>query len=192
MLQLDAAPGQIGQVICPPLLSTKITLSSAGNTNRWIFYGTRKQIVDWIREHSNITLENALFAGGQNTSHVHTELVIDLQYVYDQDQGYADYLKSYFISIYDVERVKVEIRARIESKDCFIPALSRVIVASGTKLGDIVEDLEIEWFKPAESYVQKTVHLFNDDDTPNHILSAKPPSSVQVNTEPPKTTDFVN
>jgi hypothetical protein len=174
-------------------LSTKITLSSAGNTNRWVFYGIRKQIIDWIREHGNISLENALFAGGQtSTNHVHTELVIDLQYVYDQEQSYTDYLKSYFVSIYDVERVKVEIRARIESKDCFIPAISRIIVASGTKLSEIVEDLEIEWFKPAETYVQQTVQLFNDEPTPNHILSAKPPTSIQVNTtkdgQPTKTT----
>lgn len=182
-MKIDSSPGQIGHVVCPPLLSTKITLSSAGNTNRWVFYGTRKQILEWILEHGHISLENTIFiGGGHSDKNVHTELVIDLQYVYDQEQGYYDYIKSYFVSIYDVERVKVEVRPRVDNKDNVIPSLNRVIVASGSKLNEIVDDLEIEWFKPAQSYVQQAVHLFTDAPTPNHILSAKPPSSIQVTT----------
>lgn len=181
---IDASAGQIGHVVCPPLLSTKITLSSAGNTNRWVFYGTRKQTLDWMREHSDITLENSIFAGGKTCdNNVHTEIVIDVQYVYDQDQTYVDYIKSYFVDIYDSERVKVEIRPRVDSKDSVIPSLSRTIVASGTKLGDLVDDLQTEWFKPGQSYAQQTIHLFNDTPTPNHILGAKPPTSIQVSTD---------
>jgi hypothetical protein len=180
---IDSSPGQTGHVICPPLLSTKITLSSAANTNRWVFYGTRKQILEWMREHGDISLENAIFVGGKvSDNNVHTELVIDLQYVYDQEQGYYDYFKSYFVSIYDAERVKVEIRPRVDSKDGVIPSLSRIIVASGSKLNEITDDLEVEWFKPAQSYVQQAVHLFTDAPISNHILSAKPPSSIQVTT----------
>ncbi|KAG2231273.1 hypothetical protein INT48_008480 [Thamnidium elegans] len=187
--QIDSAPGQMGHVICPPLLSNKITLSSAGNTNRWVFYGTRKQIIDWMQDHHEIVLENTVFVGRKDSNaNTHTELVIDLQYVYDQDQGYLDYVKSYFVSIYDVERVKVEIRPRIESKDCFITALNRTIVTSGTKLDDIITELHDEWFKPAQSYVQQTVDLFNDSPTPSHIISAKPPTSVHV-AQTPETTN---
>ncbi|RCI04097.1 hypothetical protein CU098_013075, partial [Rhizopus stolonifer] len=129
--EMNSAPGQIGHVVCPPLLSKKITVSSAGNTTRWVFYGTRQQILEWIREHPDMTVENAVFIGGVNSSHVHTELVIDLQYVYDQEQSYAEYIKSYFVDIHDVERVKVEIRPRTESRDSITPCLSRIIVASG-------------------------------------------------------------
>ncbi|KAI9485778.1 MAG: hypothetical protein EXX96DRAFT_19067 [Benjaminiella poitrasii] len=179
--EINALPGQVGHVVCPPLLSTKITVSSANNTSRWIFYGTRKQILEWIRDHADITIENAIFVGGKDcNNNVHSELVIDLQYVYDQDQTYVDYIKSYFVDIYDVERVKCEIRPRIDSKDSMIPSLSRVTVANGCRLGDIVDDLEIEWYKPGDSYVRQAVHLFTDEPTPNHILGAKPPSSIQV------------
>lgn len=142
-----------------------------------------------MQDHHDIVLENAVFIGKQNSeAHLHTELVIDLQYVYDQEQSYADWIKSYFVSIYDVERVKVEIRPRIESKDCYIPALNRTIVTSGTKLDDIVKELHDEWFKPPQSYVQQTVDLFNDAPTPSHIISAKPPSSIQVTSSTPPTT----
>jgi hypothetical protein len=145
--------------------------------------------LEWIREHSHITLENAMFVGGKSSeNYLYTELVIDLQYVYDQEQSYADYLKSYFVDIHEVERVKVEIRPRIESKDNVIPCLRRVIVASGSKLGDMADDLELEWYKPGDSYAQQTVHLFTDAPTPNHILSAKPPSSIQISTEQPTPT----
>ncbi|KAI8336446.1 hypothetical protein EDC96DRAFT_611408 [Choanephora cucurbitarum] len=179
--EMNAPVGQIGHIVRPPLLSSKITVSSAGNTTRWVFYGTRQQVLEWIKEHADMTLENTVFVGGgANSSHVHTELVIDLQYVPDQEQGYLDYLKSYFVDIHDVERIKVEIRPRIESKDNITSCLSRVIVASGSRLGDLVEDLEIEWFKPSKSYVQQTVHLFTDTPTPSHVLSAKPPSSIQI------------
>ncbi|GAN01122.1 hypothetical protein MAM1_0005d00553 [Mucor ambiguus] len=182
--EMNASAGQIGHVVCPPLLSTKITLSSAGNTNRWVFYGTRKQILDWMREHGDISLENSIFAGGKTCdNNVHTEIVVDVQYVYDQEQTYVNYIKSYFVDIYDSERVKVEIRPRVDSKDSVIPSLSRSIVASGTKLADLVDDLQAEWFKPGQSYAQQTVHLFSDTPTPNHILGAKPPTSIQVSTD---------
>lgn len=165
-------------------MSTKITLSSGGNNNRWAFYGTRKQIIEWIREHGDITLENPVFIGGKTCeSNIHTELVIDLQYVYDQEQTYADYIKSYFVDIYDVERVKVEIRPRIDSKDSMITTLNRVVVASGCKFSEIVDELETEWFKPAKSYAQQTVQLFSDAPEPNVILSAKPPTSIQITEE---------
>lgn len=134
-----------------------------------------------MQDHHEIVLENTVFVGRSGAeANMHTELVIDLQYVYDQEQGYLDYVKSYFVSIYDVERVKVEIRPRIESKDCYITAVNRTIVASGTKLDDIINELHEEWFKPAQSYVQQTVDLFNDAPTPTHVISAKPPSSIQV------------
>ncbi|CAO3643659.1 unnamed protein product [Mucor fragilis] len=116
-------------------------------------------------------------------NNVHTEIVIDVQYVYDQEQTYVDYIKSYFVDIYDAERVKVEIRPRVDSKDSVIPSLSRSIVASGTRLADLVDDLQAEWFKPGQSYAQQTVHLFSDTPTPNHILGAKPPTSIQVSTD---------
>ncbi|CAO3626527.1 unnamed protein product [Mucor hiemalis] len=152
---MNSAPGQVGHVVCPPLLSTKITLTSGGNTNRWAFYGTRKQILN----------------GFVN------------MYVYDQEQTYADYIKSYFVDIYDVERVKVEIRPRIDSKDSMITTLNRVVVASGSKFSEIVDELETEWFKPAQSYAQQTVQLFSDAPAPNVILSAKPPTSIQITEE---------
>jgi hypothetical protein len=130
-----------------------------------------------------------MFVGGKSSeNHIHTELVIDLQYVYDQEQSYADYLKSYFVDIHEVERVKVEIRPRIESKDNVIPSLRRVIVASGSKLGEMADNLELEWYKPGDSYASQTIHLFTDAPTPNHILSAKPPTSIQVSTEQPTPT----
>jgi hypothetical protein len=182
--EIDSISGQSGNIVAPPLLSHKISVSSAANTNKWVFYGTRKQILDWMRQHPDLYLENKIFIGGKPASDVdgglHTELIIDLQYLYDQQQTYKDYVKSFFVSIYDVERVKVEIRPRVESKDGMITALNRSVISSGTQLKFITDHLETEWFKPAQSYYQQTVHLFNDEGPATSVLGGKPPVGVQV------------
>lgn len=172
------------------MLSKKITLATGSNTGRWQFYGTRKEILDWMRDHKDIELENGLFSttsatatggGKPNTFHTHTELVIDMQYCYDAEQTYYNYYKSFFVSDYSVERVKVEIRPRIESKDNMIDSLCRTIVTSGSRLGDIADDLETQWNGPAKSYYQQTVDVFTDALPPTHVLSADPPASIHIN-----------
>ncbi|KAL0078052.1 hypothetical protein J3Q64DRAFT_1767453 [Phycomyces blakesleeanus] len=179
--EIASPNGQLGHVIPPPLLGKKISVSSAANTNRWIFYGTRKEIVDWIRQHPDIVLENAVFAGGRPTTyHTHTEIVIDLLQMPDAEQSYYDYFKSFVVSDYATERVKVEIRPRVESKDQSIITLCRVIVASGTRLGDVVDELEREWAHPAASYYQQAVDTFNDNPGPVHIISTDAPMAVHV------------
>ncbi|KAG0174678.1 hypothetical protein DFQ28_005276 [Apophysomyces sp. BC1034] len=176
--EMEEAPGH---VVVPPLLSNKITLTSAGNTSRWIFYGTRGEIIDWIRRHSDLVLENAIFFGGKPTSfYTQTELVIDLQYIPDEEQSYYNYLRSFFVNDYSTERVKVEIRPRVDSKDHLIMTLCRVIVASGISLGDVVDDLDKEWHKPTPSYYQQTIDMFNDSPGPVHIVSADAPASIHV------------
>ncbi|KAI8391803.1 uncharacterized protein BYT42DRAFT_610989 [Radiomyces spectabilis] len=173
-----------GHVVVPPLLAKKITVSSAANTNRWVFFGTREEILQWMREHNDIQLENSLFASGRPVSfQTHTEIVIDLQYFYDAEQSYYNYFRSFFTSDYSVERVKVEIRPRVDSKDHIISALSRVIVASGSKLGEIVDELEREWNKPAASYYQQAINTFSDDPVPSHIISTDAPMTVQVSAD---------
>ncbi|KAI8097058.1 uncharacterized protein BX664DRAFT_325487 [Halteromyces radiatus] len=185
--EMESSTGTVGHLVAPPLLSKKITLATGNNTNKWLFYGTRQQILDWMRDHKDLELENGLFSTlGANkkpsTFHTHTELVIDLQYYPDAEQSYYNYCKSFFVSDYNVERVRVEIRPRIESKDKMIESLCRTIVASGSRLGDIVDDLETEWNSPAKSYYQQTVDVFTDAPPPTHVLSADPPSSIRVNT----------
>ncbi|KAF7725728.1 hypothetical protein EC973_009446 [Apophysomyces ossiformis] len=177
----ETSGGQQGHVIAPPLLSDKITLTSTGNTNRWAFYGTRREIIDWIQSHSHIVLENAIFVGGKPTSfYTQTELVIDLQHTPDEEQSYYDYIRSFFANDYDVEKVKVEIRPRIDSKDHMITTLCRVIVASGVSLGEIVDHLKREWYKPEPTYYQQTLAVFNDSPGPVHIVSADAPASILV------------
>lgn len=164
------------------MLSKKITLTSGSNTSRWMFYGTRQEIVNWLREHSDLVLENGLFASTNSSIRAqHTELVIDLQACYDAEQSYYNYYKSFFVSDYSVERVKVEIRPRIESKDAMIESVCRTIVTSGSRLGDIVDDLESYWNGPAKSYYQQTVDVFSDAPPPTHVISADPPTSIQIN-----------
>lgn len=137
-----------------------------------------------MRENPEISLENNIFAGNKPCdSNVHTEITIDLQYLYDKEQTYTEYVKSFFVDIFETERVKVEIRPRIESRDSFIPAVNRITVANGSKLGEIVDELETEWFKPTPTYIKQTKDLFYDTPTPNHIVSAKPPTSIQVSTQ---------
>jgi hypothetical protein len=155
-----------------------------------MFYGTRQEILDWMRNHKDLVLENNIFST-LSTSHddsnklggfqPRTELVIDMQYCYDAEQSYYNYCKSFFVSDYGVERVKVEIRPRIESKDNMIETLCRTIVASGCHLDSIVDDLETQWNNPAKSYYQQTVDVFTDAPPPTHVLSADPPSSIQIN-----------
>ncbi|ORX59020.1 hypothetical protein DM01DRAFT_1333610 [Hesseltinella vesiculosa] len=178
--EMDTGTG-VGHLVVPPLLSTKLTIASGNNTSKWVFVGTRKEILDWMREHSQVELENGLFK--PTSFHTHTELVIDLQYYIDSEQSYMNYAKSFFVSDYDVERVRVEIRPRIESKDRITECLCRTVIKSGTKLGDIVDDLEAEWNAPAKSYYQQTVDVFTEAPPPTHVLSADPPSSIQVGTD---------
>lgn len=163
------------------MLHDKITLSSSGNTARWIFYGTRKEILDWMHEHTKITVEASLFTGGRPTSfHTCNEIVIDLQAIPDAEQSYYDYFKSFFVSDYERERVKVELRPRMDSKDAMILTQLRIIVRSGVCFGDIVEELQHEWYKPARSYYRQAVDLFNDNPGPCHVVSADAPSSIKI------------
>ncbi|ORZ15717.1 hypothetical protein BCR42DRAFT_491744 [Absidia repens] len=187
--EMESANGSVSHLVVPPMLSNKITFTAGSNTSRWMFYGTRKDILDWMRNHKDLELENGIFStlptsnGDGNNDHpdAHTELVIDMQYCHDPDQSYYNYCKSFLISDYSVERVKVEIRPRIESKDRMIETLCRTIVASGSRLGAIVDDLETQWNSPAKSYYQQTVDVFSDAPPPTHVLSADPPSSIQIN-----------
>ncbi|KAI9305053.1 hypothetical protein BJ944DRAFT_265866 [Cunninghamella echinulata] len=183
--EMESTSGGPGHLVVPPLLSKKITIASGNNTSRWMFYGTRKEILDWIKEHPDIVLENGLFSstGHPTTFTTHTELVIDLQYIYDSEQSYYNYYKSFFVSDYSIEKVKVEIRPRIESKDKMIDSLCRTIVTSGSRLGDIAEELEREWNAPAKSYYQQTIDVFTDAPPTTHVISADPPSSIQITTD---------
>ncbi|KAI7870794.1 hypothetical protein BDF14DRAFT_1769815 [Spinellus fusiger] len=134
-----------------------------------------------MREHGHITLENTVFTGrGPETYSTHTEVVIDLLQIPDAEQSYYYYLKSFIVSDHTTERIKVEIRPRIDSKDDHITTLCRVIIASGTRLSDIVDELESEWAKPAASYYQQTVDILNDTPGPVHILSTDTPMTVHV------------
>ncbi|KAI8145105.1 hypothetical protein BJV82DRAFT_604960 [Fennellomyces sp. T-0311] len=182
-----------GRVVAPPMLHDKISLSSSGNTSRFVFYGTRKEILDWMREHENLMIEYHLFADGRPVAfHHQTELIIDMQYLHDSEQTYANYFKSFFVSDYANERVKVEIRAKVDSKDNDIMTLYRLIVRSGIRLGDVVDDLDHHWHLPARSYYQQAVDMYNDRPGPAHVLSADGPTSIRVGqeasvqTEPPK------
>ncbi|CEP08582.1 hypothetical protein [Parasitella parasitica] len=175
--------GNEARVVAPPLLNQKITVSSTENTNRWVFYGTRPEILDWIKNHSDIQLENSLFATGRPVSfNTHTEIVIDLMTYNDPEQSLFGYIKSFVATDFEHEKVKVEIRPRIESKDQMISTLSRVIVASGVHLGDVLGELYQEWYK-SRTYVQQATDLLNDNPGPVHIYSTDAPMNVQVNSQ---------
>ncbi|KAI7858218.1 hypothetical protein BDC45DRAFT_330313 [Circinella umbellata] len=194
--ELETTPGR---VVAPPLLNNKLSLSSSGNTSRFVFYGTRKEILDWMRNHANLRIEYNLFADGRPASFQHpTEIIIDLQHLHDSEQSYFNYFKSFFVSDYVNERVKVEIRPKLNSKDHDIMTLYRLVSTSGVTLGDIVDDLDHYWHLPARSYYRQTVDMYNDIPGPEHVLSAHGPSSIRVGneasvqTEPPKSLDQVD
>ncbi|KAI8375973.1 uncharacterized protein BYT42DRAFT_614760 [Radiomyces spectabilis] len=180
--ELDENAGdQLGHLVVPPLLKEKITLSGINNTNRWVFYGTRPEILEWFRQHTNIEFENTMFTGGQpETFKTDAELVIDLMYYKDPEQSTVQYLKSFVVTDYENERVKVEVRPRVDSRDQAIQTLCRVIVRSGVKAGDIVADLEREWYKPVPSFARQTMDLINDNPGPVTVLSADAPRSVST------------
>ncbi|KAG2190270.1 hypothetical protein INT46_005599 [Mucor plumbeus] len=173
--------GNGARVVSPPLLSQKITVSSTENTNRWVFYGTRPEILEWIKSHSDIQLENSLFSTGRPISfNTHTEIVIDLMSYNDPQQSMLDYMKSFVTTDFEHEKVKVEIRPRVESKDQMISTLSRVIVASGVHLGDVLAELNQEWYTN-RTYIQQANDLLNDNPGPVHISSTDAPMNIQVN-----------
>ncbi|KAI9493024.1 hypothetical protein BDB00DRAFT_824980 [Zychaea mexicana] len=184
-----------GRVVAPPLLHDKLSLTSSGNTSRFVFYGTRKEILDWMRQRPNLVIEYHLFADGRPVALQHqTEIVIDLQYLHDSEQTYVNYVKSFFVSDYASERVKVEIRPKLDSKDQDVMTMYRLVSRSGVKLGEVVDDLDHYWHLPARTYYQQAVDMYNDIPGPHHVLSAQGPSSIRVGTEssvqtePPKPT----
>ncbi|KAI9276942.1 hypothetical protein BDA99DRAFT_122041 [Phascolomyces articulosus] len=173
-----------GRVVAPPMLHDKLSLTSSGNTSRFVFYGTRKEILDWMRQHANLVIEYNLFADGRPAPFQHpTEIIIDLQYLHDSEQTYANYFKSFFVSDYVNERVKVEIRPKLDSKDNDIMTMYRLVSTSGVKLGDVVDDLDHYWHLPARTYYRQAVDMYNDIPGPQHVLSAHGPSSIRVGTE---------
>ncbi|GAN08389.1 hypothetical protein MAM1_0202d07900 [Mucor ambiguus] len=173
--------GHGARVVPPPLLGQTITVSSTENTNRWVFYGTRPDILDWMSHHSNMKLENSLFATGRPvTFHTHTEIVIDLLAYSDPEQSTFDYFKSFVATDFEHEKVKVEIRPRVESKDQMIPTLGRVIVASGVYLGDVLDELKQAWYTD-RTFIERAKDLLNDTPGPVHIASTDAPMNIQVN-----------
>ncbi|OBZ90808.1 hypothetical protein A0J61_01145 [Choanephora cucurbitarum] len=173
--------GQGARIITPPLLNKKITLGSSDNTSRWVFYGTRPQILEWIENHQDIQLENNLFSQGRPlTYQTHTEVVIDLQSYSDPDQSLFSYLSSFVATDFIHEKVKVEIRPRVESKDQLISHLCRIVVASGVRLGDILTELNRIWYQPSPSFIEQANDLINDQPRPIHILSTDAPMHIQV------------
>lgn len=168
-------------MITPPLLNEKITLSSTENTNKWVFYGTRPEILDWMKNHGSIQLHNGLFSTGRPVSfNTHTELVIDLLSYSDPDQPVWDYLKSFIKTDFLNEKVKVEIRPRVESKDQMISTLCRVIIASGVSFNDVLYELTQEWYQPTRTYAEQASDLLNDNPGPTHIISTDTPMNVHV------------
>ncbi|KAI8580079.1 hypothetical protein K450DRAFT_239283 [Umbelopsis ramanniana AG] len=181
----DTAGGN-GRIVVPPLLKDKITVSTSSNTNKWVFIGSRAEILHWIRQHSNLILENAIFSGGDRPSfHTHNEVVIDLLNYSDPEQSFFQYVRSYVKTDNNIDKVKVEIRPKVESKDQNIMTACRIIVNSGVSLASIVDNLEEKWNAPGASYVQQAVDLFNEVPGPQHVLSSDVPVGVQTESRQP-------
>ncbi|CAO3657810.1 unnamed protein product [Umbelopsis ramanniana] len=181
----DTAGGN-GRIVVPPLLKDKINVSTSSNTNKWVFIGSRAEIIHWIRQHSNLVIENAIFSGGDRPSfHTHNEVVIDLLNFSDPEQSFFQYVRSYVKTDNNIDKVKVEIRPKVESKDQNIMTACRIIVNSGVSLGSIVDNLEEKWNSPGASYVQQAVDLFNEVPGPQHVLSSDVPLGVQTESRQP-------
>lgn len=170
-----------GHVVTPPFLRDKITLTSYGETTRWAFFGTRREILDWMRKHSDMVIKSVLYNGTMANKPADTVIVFDLQPICDPEQSYYRYFRSFFVSDYENERVKCEIRQRIESRDRIIWANSRVLSRSDVRLGNVVDALEHEWYKPEPSLYQRAVDCVYDTPVPCHVISAASgPSSISI------------
>ncbi|KAI9321906.1 hypothetical protein BX666DRAFT_1906812 [Dichotomocladium elegans] len=176
-----------GRVIAPPLLHDKISLTSSGNTAQWMFYGTRKEIIEWMRTHPQLVIEYRPYASALQQQQQQTELIFDLLAVPDEDQSYYQYLKSFVVSDYEHERVKCEIRPKLENnKDATMidALLCRTITHNGVCLGDIADELEHQWNMPARSYYQQLVDMYHEQPAPCHVISSAGPSSIRVGDSP--------
>lgn len=133
-----------------------------------------------MREHSHIILENTVFADGPISYHTQTELVVDLLEFSDPEQSTFNYIKSFFISDPKHEKVKVEIRPKVEKVDYNVFTLGRIVLSSGVTFGEIVGDLERHWWKPTPSVYEKMVNLYNDKPGPEVVLSSDAPAAIVV------------
>jgi hypothetical protein len=168
------------------LLKDKITVSTSSNSNKWVFIGTRVEILHWIRQHSSLVLENTIFSNGDRPSfHTHNEVVIDLLNFNDPEQSFFQYVRSYVKTDNNHDRVKVEFRPKVDSKDQNIMTMCRIIVNSGVSLGSIVDQLEEKWNAPGATYMQQAVDLFNEVPGPQHVLSSDVPLGVHSDGQQP-------
>lgn len=176
-------PGHPARLVIPPLLNKTITLNPTTATNKWIFIGTRLEIIEWMRSNAQLVLENSQWSDSTRPSLFHTqqEIVIDLLQYADPEQSTYDYVKTYFVADHTTERVRVEFRPKIEKHDYNTFTLCRVIVNSGITIGDIVDELESRWSKPAPWLItQVGYHVVLDQPGPETVLSSDVPTSIVV------------
>lgn len=188
--EIDDGPGATAtrRLVKPPMLSNQIAVSTTSNSSRFIFVGTRAEILEWFRQHPTIILENSTWgSNGENTPtsfHTHTELVIDLLEYQDPETTTFQWIKSYFTSQEErrkVEKVRVEIRPRVEKIDYDVFTICRVIVSNGVSLGEIVEDLERQWEKyDSPTVLGKMANLYYEKPGPEVLLSHDVPMAVSV------------
>lgn len=133
-----------------------------------------------MREHPQIVLENTIFADRPVSYHTGSEIVIDLLAFADPDQTTYDYVKSYFVADTKHEKVKVEIRPKVDKVDYNVFTLCRIVLSSGIAFGEIADDLERQWNKPGPTYYEQMVNLYNDKPGPEVVLSSDVPMSVVV------------
>ncbi|RUS18987.1 LOW QUALITY PROTEIN: hypothetical protein BC937DRAFT_88095 [Endogone sp. FLAS-F59071] len=146
------------RLVCPPHPPAKISLSSATSASKWIFLGTRPAILTWLRTHPTIVLENTIFTSPSVIALPNTaaELVIDLLPSTNPAQKTLTNLRSF---IFSDPFVRVEIRPKLDKVDAIVPALRRIVVASDVQVGEITDELERQWSRPAPGYFEQLLYI---------------------------------
>lgn len=145
-------------MVPPLLLRDKISVGGCPNSTRWMFRGTRKKILKWMRHHAHLVIENTSCGVMPPTD---TEIVFDLRPLSNWEQSALDYIRSFFGRNY--EHVICEIRPREGCDKRVLLTKCRLISRSCVRLGDVVDILECDWYRPGPSLCQRVIDLFMDN-----------------------------
>ncbi|CAG8499114.1 10956_t:CDS:2 [Acaulospora colombiana] len=139
-----------GRLVTPARMPDVISLSVV-NSSTFLVFGTKPEILEWLRTYSHVRLEVTLFDDRSEAPHVSIpDVVVDLLPALDSSGNpRRRSLINYLIPTYhpdpSSEEVHLEFRPVNHKIDENIEPYFRIIVERGSTFGEIVDEISTKW-----------------------------------------------
>uniref|UniRef100_A0A1D1YV26 Anaphase-promoting complex subunit 2 n=1 Tax=Anthurium amnicola TaxID=1678845 RepID=A0A1D1YV26_9ARAE len=136
-----------GKLITPLKVPEVISLSVV-NSSRFMIFGTKPEILEWIRTHSHIKLEVHLFDNENEAPHIQIpDIMVDLlpSLESNQNKSLLDYVNPLHHPNPSEEGVRLEFRPQNSKNDDSIEPYFRLSVKRNSSFGEIIDDLQQKW-----------------------------------------------